>query len=64
MIRIVYAPHYSKSKNLRQGLRLLTGMEGAIANSYDAPLTDVLAALNEWRARYGSRDAASAVQIP
>jgi hypothetical protein len=27
-------------------------MEGAIANGYNAPLDEVLAALNEWRARY------------
>jgi hypothetical protein len=30
----------------------LSGMEGAIANSYNAPLDEVLRTLNEWRARY------------
>jgi hypothetical protein len=30
-------------------------MEGAIGNSYDAPLAEVLKTLNEWRARYGTR---------
>ena len=33
----------------------LSGMEGAIANSYNAPLADVLETLNEWQARYGTR---------
>ena len=52
MIAIIYAPHYEGQKAGRAVAEHLSGMEGAIANSYNAPLDEVLAALNEWRARY------------
>jgi hypothetical protein len=52
MIAIIYAPHYEGQKAGRAIAENLSGMEGAIANGYNAPLDEVLAALNEWRARY------------
>jgi hypothetical protein len=55
MIAIVYAPHYEGQKIGRAVAENLSGMEGAISNSYNAPLAEVLKALNEWRARYGTR---------
>jgi hypothetical protein len=54
MIAIVYAPHYEGQKIGRVIAGGLSGgMEGAISNSYNAPLAEVLKTLNEWRARYG-----------
>jgi hypothetical protein len=55
MIAIIYAPHYEGQKTGRAVAENLSGMEGAIANSYDAPLAEVLKTLNEWQARYGRR---------
>ena len=55
MIAIVYAPHYEGQKIGRAVAENLSGMEGAIPNSYNAPLAEVLKTLNEWRARYGTR---------
>jgi hypothetical protein len=55
MIAIVYAPDYEGQKIGRAVAENLSGMEGAIGNSYNAPLAEVLKTLNEWRARYGSR---------
>jgi hypothetical protein len=55
MIAIIYAPHYEGQKTGRAVAENLSGMEGAIANSYDAPLAQVLKTLNEWQARYGRR---------
>lgn len=54
MIAIVYAPHYEGQKIGRAVAGNLSGMEGAIANSYNAPLAEVLRTLNEWRLRYGT----------
>lgn len=53
MIAIVYAPHYEGHRIGRAVAGGLSGMEGAIANSYNAPLNEVLKTLNEWRTRYG-----------
>ncbi|HZN37158.1 MAG TPA: hypothetical protein VFD82_00055 [Planctomycetota bacterium] len=53
MIAIVYAPHYSAQRIGRAVASTLSGMEGAIANMYNAPLDEILDVLNEWRARYG-----------
>lgn len=53
MIAIVYAPHYEGQKIGRAVASNLSGMEGAIPNSYNVPLTELLKALNEWRGRYG-----------
>jgi hypothetical protein len=55
MIAIIYAPHYEGQKAGRAIAENLSGMEGAIANSYDAPLAQVLKTLNEWQARYAHR---------
>jgi hypothetical protein len=55
MIAIIYAPNYEGQRIGRAVAGNLSGMEGAIANSYNAPLAKVLDTLNEWRARYGSR---------
>jgi hypothetical protein len=53
MIQIVYAPHYSQQKLGRMVAAGLSGMEGAIPNSYNASLAEILKTLNEWRARFG-----------
>ena len=53
MIAIIYAPHYNEQKFGRAVASTLSGMEGGIANNYDAPLDDILNTLNEWQARYG-----------
>ena len=55
MIAIIYAPHYEGQKMGRAVAENLSGMEGAIPNSYNAPLDEVLKTLNEWQARYGAR---------
>jgi len=56
MIAIIYAPHYEGQKMGRAVAENLSGMEGAIPNSYNAPLDEVLKTLNEWQARYGRRN--------
>ena len=56
MIAIIYAPHYQGQKVGRAVAENLSGMEGAIANSYNVPLDELLKTLNEWRARYGPRN--------
>ena len=53
MIAIVYAPHYEGQKIGRAVAENLSGMEGAIGNSYNVPLAELLKTLNAWRARYG-----------
>src|SRR5262249_20897939 len=53
MIAIIYAPHYAGQEIGREVAERLSGMEGAIANSYNAPLEEILEALNDWRVRYG-----------
>jgi hypothetical protein len=55
MIAIIYAPHYSEQKIGRAVAATLSGMQGGIANHYDAPLDEILRTLNEWRVRYGGR---------
>lgn len=57
MIQIVYAPGYDKQQLGRAVASTLSGMESAIANSYEAPLDEVLRTLNEWRARFGRAEA-------
>ncbi len=52
MIAIMYAPHYEAQKIGRAVAENLSGMEGAISNSYNAPLKELLETLNTWRARY------------
>jgi hypothetical protein len=53
MIQIAYASHYSEQKLGRMVAAGLSGMEGAIPNSYNASLAEILKTLNEWRARFG-----------
>ena len=53
MIAILYAPHYDEQNFGRAASSALSGMEGGIANNYDAPLERILQTLNEWLARYG-----------
>ena len=53
MIAIIYAPHYEGQQIGRAVASGLSGMEGAISNSYNAPLNEVLETLNNWRMRYG-----------
>lgn len=55
MIAIVYAPHYEGQSIGRAVAENLSGMQGAIANNYEAPLDELLQTLNEWQQRYGRR---------
>jgi hypothetical protein len=55
MIAIIYAPHYEEQKVGRAVSSTLSGMEGAIANNYDAPLDEIAKTLDEWRERYGKK---------
>ena len=52
MIEVVYKPEYAHLKNLRKAVGALSGMEGAIPNSYNVSLTELERVLNEWRERY------------
>lgn len=52
MIAIIYAPHYNEQKIGRAVASTISGMEGGIANNYNASLDEILKTLNEWRARY------------
>jgi hypothetical protein len=53
MIAIIYAPHYDQQKIGRAVASTISGMEGGIANNYNAPLDEILRTLEEWRERYG-----------
>jgi len=53
MITIAYARDYKRQQLGRAIASSLAGMEGAIPNSYDAPLADILAALNSWKSHFG-----------
>jgi hypothetical protein len=55
MIQIIYSPQYQGQKVGRAVAESLGGMEGAIANNYNAPLDELLKTLNEWQTRYGTR---------
>jgi len=55
MIAIIYAPSYEKQKIGRAVSSTISGMEGGIANSYDAPLDEILVTLEEWRERYAKK---------
>ena len=54
MIAIHYNERYEGQRSLRSAARAVSGLEGAIANSYTAPLPAVLQHLQDWRARFGS----------
>lgn len=49
MIAIAYTQAYQKQRLGRALASSLAGMEGAIPNSYDAPLDQILASLNAWK---------------
>ena len=53
MIAIDYSAEYTKQKAGRAVALALSGMEGAIADHYSAPLEQVLQTLSEWKARHG-----------
>jgi hypothetical protein len=53
MIAVFYNEAYEQQKTLRKVSAAMAGIEGGIPDNYAAPLTEVLAALNEWHARYG-----------
>jgi hypothetical protein len=52
MIAITYRQDYAEHRASRAVAAMLSGMQGAIPNSYDAPLEEVARTLNEWRERY------------
>ena len=54
MIGIAYSPAYQKQKAGRAFASALSGMEGAIADSYTASIEEVCGTLNEWKARFGA----------
>jgi hypothetical protein len=56
MIAIVYIQEYNAQQLGRAIASSLSGMEGAIPNSYDAPLGYILAAMNSWKSRFGSTE--------
>lgn len=53
MIAIIYSPEYWQQQIGRAVSASLSGMAGAIPNSYDATLDEVLNALSTWRMRFG-----------
>lgn len=55
MIEILFNENYSRQKIGRAVSSTISGMESAIANVYNAPLGEVLATLNSWKARYAKR---------
>lgn len=55
MIAIIYSREYESQKFGRAVAASLSGMEGAIPNSYNATLEDVLNSLNSWRVRFGRK---------
>lgn len=52
MIAIDYSSEYTKQKAGRAVASALSGIEGAIAGHYNAPLEQVLQTLNDWKARH------------
>lgn len=52
MIAIHYNGMYQDQRALRRAARALSNIEGAIANSYSAPLPVILQHLQAWHARY------------
>jgi len=53
MIAIAYHEDYARQAAARAVASAVSGMEGAIPDSYAAPLEEILAALRTWHARYG-----------
>ena len=57
VIAIVYTPGYQGQKFGRALASSLAGMEGAIPNTYNAPLNEIAASLNSWKSRFGRTEA-------
>lgn len=53
IIAIHYNESYQAQRALRVAVRAVSGVEGAIANSYTVPLPTLLQHLREWHARFG-----------
>jgi len=52
IIGVAYSPEYQKQEAGRAVASALSGMEGAIADSYTASIEDVCRTLNDWKARF------------
>jgi hypothetical protein len=52
MIEIIFNEAYTRQKLGRAVAASVSGMEGAIPNSYNASLDEVLRMLNRWKARF------------
>src|SRR5262245_20535442 len=55
MIAIAFHPDYKQQQLGRAVAASLSGMEGAISNSYNATLEEIVEALTTWKRRYGGR---------
>ena len=55
MIEILFNKNYAHEKVGRRISSAISGMEGAIADSYVASLDEIHASLNEWRSRYATK---------
>jgi hypothetical protein len=53
MIAIYYNESYQEQRSLRKAASAISGIEGGIANNYNAPLPEILQTLQEWHARFG-----------
>lgn len=53
MIAIHYNETYREQRALRDAVRAVTKIEGAIGNSYSEPLPTILQHLHTWHAKYG-----------
>ena len=56
LIEIVFNENYARQKIGRAVASTVSGMEGGIPNNYDAPLEEVLAALNSWKERFAAQE--------
>jgi hypothetical protein len=52
MIEILYNENYTQQKVGRAVASAMSGMEGAIANNYNASLDELLSTLRSWKERY------------
>jgi hypothetical protein len=58
MIAIHYREGYEKQRLLRGAAKAVSGLEGAIGNSYAASLPEILKALRDWHQRSAGASAA------
>jgi hypothetical protein len=54
MIAVIYSSEYKQLQVTRRVVESLTGMQGAIGNLYNAPLEEILAALDSWRDHFST----------